>query len=85
MSHLGEFELIGRIAAQFKDTACHPGGPGCSDIEDPAGPGIVGAGRGDVGAGCDVGPSGVVGIGDDCAVLPQREGLDTLVTTDLLI
>ena len=85
MSHLGEFELIGRIAAQFKDTACHRGGPGCSDIEDPAGPGIVGAGRGDVGAGCDVGPSGVVGIGDDCAVLPQREGLDTLVTTDLLI
>jgi thiamine monophosphate kinase len=85
MSHLGEFELIGRIAAQFKDTACHRGGPGCSDIEDSAGPGIVGAGRGDVGAGCDVGPSGVVGIGDDCAVLPQREGVDTLVTTDLLI
>ena len=29
--------------------------------------------------------SGVVGIGDDCAVLPQHDGLDTLVTTDLLI
>ena len=49
MSHLGEFELIGRIAA-----LSHP---------EP----------------------GILGIGDDCAVLPQREGLDTLVTTDLLI
>ena len=28
---------------------------------------------------------GVTGIGDDCAVLPQRDGIDTLVTTDLLI
>ena len=30
-------------------------------------------------------PAGVAGIGDDCAVIPQRDGLDTLVTTDLLI
>ncbi len=30
-------------------------------------------------------PSGVVGIGDDCAVLPQREGRDTLVSTDMLV
>ena len=29
-------------------------------------------------------PEGVEGIGDDCAVLPQREGFETLVTTDLL-
>ena len=56
MSHLGEFELIGRIAA-----SCHPERSEGSH------------------------PSGVLGIGDDCAVLPQREGLDTLVTTDLLI
>jgi len=27
----------------------------------------------------------IVGIGDDCAVMPQRNGVDTLVTTDLLI
>ena len=30
-------------------------------------------------------PDGVLGIGDDCAVLPQREGLETLVTTDMLV
>lgn len=30
-------------------------------------------------------PQGTVGIGDDCAVIPQAEGLDTLVTTDLLV
>ena len=30
-------------------------------------------------------PDGVAGIGDDCAVLPQRSGRDTLVSTDLLI
>lgn len=30
-------------------------------------------------------PQGVTGIGDDCAIIPQREGFDTLVTTDLLI
>lgn len=55
MSHTGEFELIGRISAQFNDDkAFHL-------------------------------PPGVAGIGDDCAVLPQHDGLDTLVTTDLLI
>ena len=58
MSHLGEFELIGRIAA-----ACHP--------ERSEGSFSDG--------------SGIVGIGDDCAVIPQHNGLDTLVTTDLLI
>ena len=26
-----------------------------------------------------------IGIGDDCAVIPQRDGLDTLVSTDMLI
>ena len=31
------------------------------------------------------GPDGVTGIGDDCAILPQRSGQDTLVSTDLLI
>jgi len=30
-------------------------------------------------------PEGVLGIGDDCAVLPQREGLETLVSTDMLV
>ena len=30
-------------------------------------------------------PRGVTGIGDDCAIIPQKQGLDTLVTTDLLI
>ena len=30
-------------------------------------------------------PEGVTGIGDDCAILPQRSGQDTLVSTDLLI
>ena len=56
MSHLGEFELIGRIAA-----SCH------SERSEESN------------------PPGILGIGDDCAVLPQKEGLDTLVTTDLLI
>ena len=49
MSHSGEFELIGRIAASVSV------------------------------------PQGVTGIGDDCAVIPQNSGFDTLVTTDLLI
>ena len=52
MSEIGEFELIGRIVAQIRDS---------------------------------VAQEGVTGIGDDCAVIPQREGLDTLVSTDLLI
>ena len=30
-------------------------------------------------------PDGVKGIGDDCAVLPQRSGRDTLVSTDMLV
>ncbi|MCR4824441.1 MAG: thiamine-phosphate kinase, partial [Bacteroidales bacterium] len=30
-------------------------------------------------------PEGLTGIGDDCAVLPQNSGRDTLVSTDLLI
>ena len=30
-------------------------------------------------------PDGVLGIGDDCAVMPQHEGTETLVTTDMLI
>lgn len=30
-------------------------------------------------------PSGIKGIGDDCAVIPQQTGLDTLVSTDMLI
>lgn len=49
MSHIGEFELIGRISAATPT------------------------------------PEGITGIGDDCAVIPQKQGLDTLVTTDLLI
>ena len=27
----------------------------------------------------------VLGIGDDCAVIPQQDGLETLVTTDMLL
>lgn len=30
-------------------------------------------------------PEGMCGIGDDCAVIPQKTGLDTLVSTDMLI
>ena len=30
-------------------------------------------------------PDGMTGIGDDCAILPQHNGQDTLVSTDLLI
>lgn len=30
-------------------------------------------------------PEGVTGIGDDCAVLPRRDGRDTLVSTDMLV
>lgn len=30
-------------------------------------------------------PRGVRGIGDDCAVIPQTTGLDTLVSTDMLV
>lgn len=28
---------------------------------------------------------GVLGIGDDCAVIPQKDGMDSLVTTDMLM
>ena len=56
MSHIGEFDLIGRIRSRF-------------------------AGKDN----CSTAPDGVLGIGDDCAVIPQRAGMDTLVTTDLLI
>ena len=30
-------------------------------------------------------PEGILGIGDDCAVIPQQSGMETLVTTDMLI
>lgn len=30
-------------------------------------------------------PEGMTGIGDDCAVIPQDEGFDTLVSTDMLV
>ena len=30
-------------------------------------------------------PEGVTGIGDDCAILPQRDGTETLVSTDMLV
>lgn len=30
-------------------------------------------------------PEGILGIGDDCAVLPQDSGMETLVTTDMLV
>lgn len=30
-------------------------------------------------------PPGVTGIGDDCAVIPQENGMETLVSTDMLI
>lgn len=30
-------------------------------------------------------PEGVMGIGDDCAVIPQKTGTDTLVSTDMLM
>lgn len=30
-------------------------------------------------------PEGFEGIGDDCAILPQRDGMQTLVSTDMLV
>ena len=30
-------------------------------------------------------PEGMTGIGDDCAVIPQKNGLETLVSTDMLV
>lgn len=30
-------------------------------------------------------PDGVTGIGDDCAIIPQADGLETLVSTDMLV
>jgi len=30
-------------------------------------------------------PEGVTGIGDDCAIIPQKDGLETLVSTDMLV
>lgn len=30
-------------------------------------------------------PEGYLGIGDDCAVMPQKSGMETLVSTDMLI
>ena len=30
-------------------------------------------------------PEGVKGIGDDCAVIPQKSGMDTLVSSDMLV
>ena len=30
-------------------------------------------------------PEGMTGIGDDCAILPQKSGRDTLVSTDMLV
>lgn len=77
MSHLGEFDLIARIRAQFLQDSCFrtaaDGAAGGSSAGVPA----AGSASND--------SEGVVGIGDDCAVIPQRSGVDTLVTTDLLI
>lgn len=30
-------------------------------------------------------PSGVVGIGDDCAIIPQKDGTEMLISTDMLV
>jgi len=30
-------------------------------------------------------PDNITGIGDDCAIIPQESGYDTLVTTDMLM
>ena len=30
-------------------------------------------------------PEGIKGIGDDCAIMPQQDGMETLVSTDMLI
>ena len=30
-------------------------------------------------------PEGMTGIGDDCAVIPQGDGIDLLVSTDMLV
>ncbi|MDE5944427.1 MAG: thiamine-phosphate kinase [Rikenella sp.] len=51
INEIGEFGLIGRIAAGFRDLI----------------------------------PTGWEGIGDDCAVIPWRDGESLLVTTDLLV
>ena len=100
MSHIGEFELIGRIAAlscQPAGSSCYPAGSSCN-IEDPSSniaapsctpadpschpePSLCHPERSEG----SPSPSGIIGIGDDCAVIPQHFGLDTLVTTDLLI
>ena len=87
MSHLGEFDLIRRISARFSNNnsvavddgsgqalQCHTAGS-VDGSSVPAAAGSVSDG-----ASC-----GIIGIGDDCAVLPRGDGLDTLVTTDLLI
>lgn len=42
--------------------------------------GLIGRIRADFGA-----PAGTRGIGDDCAVIPQSSGSDTLVSTDMLV
>lgn len=42
--------------------------------------GLIGAIRGGVKV-----PAGVTGIGDDCAIMPQRDGQVTLVSTDMLV
>lgn len=30
-------------------------------------------------------PEGITGIGDDCAIIPQKDGRETLVSTDMLV
>ena len=30
-------------------------------------------------------PEGMLGIGDDCAIIPQKDGLEMLVSTDMLV
>jgi thiamine-monophosphate kinase len=76
MSHIGEFDLIRRISAQFKNDQRFARVPEDKGAGSDASSGVVGS---------EAVSSGIVGIGDDCAVMPQREGLDTLVTTDLLV
>lgn len=101
MSHLGEFDLIARIRAQFLKDSCFrtvadgaaggsvAGGSDAGSAGDAAvcSGGAAGGSSAGVPAAGSAGndSEGVVGIGDDCAVIPQRSGVDTLVTTDLLI
>ena len=88
MSEIGEFELIGRIVAQIGGAQCRGDAAGRCDATGQHEPPchsepLCHSERSEESV--TPAPPGTLGIGDDCAIIPQREGLDTLVSTDLLI